>query len=292
MNYRHHFHAGNFADVMKHIIVAELCRSMQEKLKGVLFLDTHSGRGAYDLTVASTGDTLARKPEHPDGIGRLWNQTKLPEAITQYLSFVKAFDLERGGTSQAGPIHYPGSPTFLIGLARVQDRVALCEKHHEECDILKIHCSRPSNGTRVTIQALDGYTAIKAMLPPPERRALILIDPPYELENEVSNIAEAITQGLKRFPSGVFALWYPITERMRIDELNEKLRLLKLPPTLIAEITVDPMQQGLKGCGMLIINPPWHFDKKANEIMQALLPLLKRSSLASTEVDWLVPETT
>ncbi len=291
MNYRHHFHAGNFADVMKHILVSELCRCMQEKPKGVLLLDTHAGRGVYDLSLASKGDSLVRTPEHPDGIGRLWKQEELPKAVLDYLSFVKTFNLNRGGTAENNPQYYPGSPSFLIGLAREQDRVALFEKQPQECDILKINCGRPSKEVRVTIQALDGYTGIKAMLPPPEKRALILIDPPYELEHEVSAIAEGITHGLKRFPSGVFSLWYPITERMRLDELNEKLSGLKLPPTLRVEITVDPLLNGLKGCGMLIINPPWHFDQKAKEIMKALLPHLKRSSSASIEVDWLVPET-
>jgi len=290
VNYRHQFHAGNFADVMKHIILAELCHAMQEKPKGVLFLDTHAGRGTYDLRIATKGDSLARKPEYPDGIGRLWNEPNLPEPILNYLSLVKQFDQSQGSVTPETPVYYPGSPQFFIQLAREQDRISLCEKHPEECEALKINCGRPSKNTRISIQAIDGYTGIKAMLPPPERRALILIDPPYELENEVSHIAEAITEGLKRFPSGVFALWYPITERTKITTLNEKLNLGKLPTTLYAEIIVDPLAQGLKGCGMLIINPPWKFESKVKTILDALLPRLKRSPSGSTQLGWLVPE--
>ena len=163
MNYRHHFHAGNFADVMKHALLLRLVTAMQKKEKGFLYLDTHAGRGSYDLTEAAQGDSLARQPEYPDGIGRLWTRTDLPMALEGYMALVKRFDRE-GGNEEATPRYYPGSPWFVRLLARPQERLVLCEMQPDEFELLDIELDREP---RASVQERDGYGALRAMLPPP-----------------------------------------------------------------------------------------------------------------------------
>ena len=297
MNYRHHFHAGNFADVMKHVFVIQLARALQRKPKGVLFLDTHAGRGSYDLDMAGRGDSLAREPEHPAGIGRVWAGSVRSPALAEYLSLVRGFDekarneAEPRGSVQstaAPPRFYPGSPWLLKLLARDADRIALCERHPEEFQALR-------NGfdwvPRASIHEMDGYTALRAMLPPPERRALILIDPSYEAQEETSLLAGALGEALRRFPSGLYVIWYPITERFESQAFHQEIARLALPPALTLELIVDPGSAGLKGCGLLVLNPPWRFAEEAGPILTELAQRLGRSSAAVERVRWLAPET-
>src|SRR5882672_6885420 len=258
MNYRHQFHAGNFADVMKHALLVQLLRALQKKEKGFLYLDTHAGRGGYDLKAASTGDTLARQPEWPEGIGRLAERVDLPVGVAEYVALAQEFGrrIEKGRdgspsrpelglrplelrTPRRGvptsPNFYPGSPWFARQLARPQDRLALSEKHPAECAALR---DEFQFSPRTTVHEMDGYTALRAMLPPPERRALVLIDPPFEAQDEFAQIASALGEGLKRLAGGVFAVWYPLTVRARVDEFFDTVLALRPPPTLFAELTV------------------------------------------------------
>jgi len=287
MNYRHLYHAGNFADVMKHALLVRLARGLQRKPKGVLFLDTHAGRGAYELALAAKGDSLERAPEYPEGIGRLWSRPDLPADLADYVALVREFD--RAGPAAPGDEshcrRYPGSPWLLKLLAREQDRLALCELHPEEFLALRGEFGRARG---VSVHEMDGYVALRAMLPPPERRALVLVDPPYEAQEEWTRVAAALREGLGRFPSGVYAVWYPLTERAGAAEFFEHLRTLRLPPTLVAELTVEPESTGLKGCGLLIVNPG--FDREADSVLQALAQLLRRASAAGATLRWLVPE--
>lgn len=296
MNYRHHFHAGNFADVAKHALLVQLLRGLQKKEKGFLYLDTHAGRGAYDLAVAARGDTLVRKPEWPDGIGRLLRNADLPPELVDYVSLVQQFDRERASdaATQDGPAagairHYPGSPWIARMLLRPQDRLALCEKHPEEWAAL---CDQFTRAARTLVREMDGYEAVRAMLPPPERRALVLVDPPFESQDEFALMATAVDDALKRFPSGVLAMWYPLTERARIDAFFERLRGLALPPTLIAELAVagDASAIKMKGCGLVVINPPWQLDRSAATIMSFLADVLAQEPGGGGCVTWLVPE--
>jgi 23S rRNA (adenine2030-N6)-methyltransferase len=288
MNYRHHFHAGNFADVMKHALLVRLVAGLQKKEKGFLYLDTHAGRGSYDLTVAEKGDTLARQPEYPNGIGRLWTRTDLPETLAGYVALVKKFDEERGGGG-ATPRFYPGSPWIARRLARPQDRLALCEKHPEEFELLDIALAREP---KVSIQERDGYGALRAMLPPPEKRALVLMDPPFEAADEFARMVAAVEEGLQRLPGGVFALWYPLTERARVDAFFNGLLALKLPPTLMLELEVVGVRSlvKMKGCGLVVINPPWQFDREAGPMLDWLGQALAQESGAGARWTWLVPE--
>ncbi|HEX2854711.1 MAG TPA: 23S rRNA (adenine(2030)-N(6))-methyltransferase RlmJ [Opitutaceae bacterium] len=289
MNYRHHFHAGNFADVAKHALLVQLLRALQKKEKGFLYLDTHAGRGGYDLTAAAQGDTLARKPEWPEGIGRLWaGNSGAPAAISDYVALVREFDRTQGN-KDGGPRFYPGSPWFARQLARPQDRLALCEKQPDECAALR---DGFQFSPRTTVHEMDGYVALRAMLPPLERRALVLIDPPFEAQNEFAQVGAALGEGFRRFASGVFAVWYPLTERARVDAFFAEVFALKPPPTLIAELEIAGEQAGIKmrGCGLLVMNPPWEFERTAASTLDYLGETLAQAPGAGGKVSWLVPE--
>ncbi len=290
MNYRHHFHAGNYADVFKHVLLLQLIRAMQAKEKGFLFLDTHAGRGGYDLTEPMLlPDGRSREPEFPAGIGRVWGEAPASAPLADYLALIRRFNDRRGAT---GPeLHfYPGSPWIARLAARPQDRLVLCELRPDDAEALDFDFAREP---RVLVQAMDGYTGLKAHLPPPEKRALVLIDPPFESLGEFAQILKALSESLRRFPDGVYAVWYPVTERTRVDDLFEALLALRLPPTLFAELTVagDASQVRLKGCGLLVINPPWKIDGAIRAVLPELLRHLCADAGAAARCEWLVPET-
>lgn len=288
MNYRHQFHAGNFADVMKHLLLVQLVTAMQRKEKGFLYLDTHAGRGSYDLERASRGTTLEREPEWPAGIGRLWNAAELPAAVMGYVEQVRTFDRQRGNL-EADPRFYPGSPALVQPLLRAQDRMVLCEREPGEAAALREEMAR---GFRCSVQEMDGYVALRAMLPPSEKRALVLIDPPFESPREFSDIAAALKQGLARLPAGVFAIWYPLTKRARVEAFFSELLQLELPPTAIAELAVEGIDSslGMRGCGVVIVNPPWQFETGLASALNQLAALLAQGRGSSADFSWLVRE--
>jgi 23S rRNA (adenine2030-N6)-methyltransferase len=284
LNYRHIFHAGNFCDVFKHALLVPLVRAMQRKEKGFLFLDTHAGLGAYDLASAPAGRTL----EFADGIARLWNDASPPPALRDYLGLVRRFDRERGGTG-ASPRHYPGSPRLAWMLARPQDRLAASELHPEDCEALR-HEFRAERG--VGIQALDAYAALRAWLPPPERRALVLIDPPYEDANEISRLHAGLGEALRRFPSGVYAVWYPVKDRAGNQAFKAVMRTLPLPPALAVELRVfdnEPADR-LNGCGLLVLGPPWQVADELASAAEALRDRLAIEPGARAGLEWLREE--
>jgi 23S rRNA (adenine2030-N6)-methyltransferase len=294
MNYRHRFHAGNFGDVMKHVVLMRLVAALQRKPKGFLYLDTHAGRGSYDLAAAATGDSLARTPEWPDGIGRLWSRTDLPPALAEYVTLVRDFDRRQGNVTDAVRF-YPGSPWIVRLLARADERLLFCEKHPEEFAALRAEFAPgayPPGAGRITVQETDGYVALRAALPPPQRRALVLIDPPYEAADEVSQVTAALAEGLRRFPNGVFAIWYPLTARARVDEFYADVCALKPPPTFVAELTLAGEQAALRmrGCGLCIVNPPWQMDTEVEPLLSILADLLAQAPGAAARVQWLVRE--
>lgn len=288
MNYRHQYHAGNFADVMKHAVLIQLLRSLQQKEKGFLYLDSHAGRGSYDLAAASKGDTRSREPEWPHGIGRLWSRVDLSPTLTEYVSIVRQFDDARGNRDTI-PRFYPGSPSIVRSLVRAQDRIALFEKHPEEFAALSEEFQFTS---RATVQPIDGYVGLRAMLPPPERRALVLIDPAFEAQNEFEQVASALRDGLKRLPAGVFVIWYPLTDRAPVSEFLDELTLFPAPPTLNLELAIAGERSGIKmrGCGLLVLNPPWKFDVLVEPMLRELAGFLSQAEGSGSRVDWLVPE--
>jgi 23S rRNA (adenine2030-N6)-methyltransferase len=289
MNYRHHYHAGNYADVFKHVLLLQLIRAMQRKEKGFLYLDTHAGRGGYDLSVPSIlPDGRSREPEHPAGIGRLWGAAGPSPVLSDYLGLVRRFN-EREGAAGTELKFYPGSPWVAKMLLRPQDRMALCELRADDAEALDFAFARES---RVTVQVLDGYTGLKALLPPPEKRALVLIDPPFESKTEFTDVLRGLREVFRRMPAAVCAVWYPITERTRVDEFHHGLLALSPPPTLFAEIypAGDDSPVRMKGCGLLVFNPPWQVDGEIRAVLPELLTHLRVDAGGRVASGWVVPE--
>jgi 23S rRNA (adenine2030-N6)-methyltransferase len=285
VNYRHAFHAGNHADALKHALLVRLARAMQRKEGGFLFVDTHAGRGRYDLEMAGVGDSRARQPEWPSGIGRLWEAKAAPAEVAEYVALVRAFD-RRCGNLGAAPRFYPGSPRIAGALARPQDRLELWERHPADAAALAAEFRRER---RVSVHAADGYGALRACLPPRERRALVLVDPPYESPQEWSSVTAALEEGLRRLPSATLAAWYPLTDRAGAEGLLASARGLRAP-SLAVELVIDPAAQGMRGSGMLVVNPPWKFAGEAESVARYLASELPVAREAISSVRWIVSE--
>ena len=289
MNYRHAFHAGNYADVFKHVLLLQLLRALQRKEKGFLYLDTHAGSGTYDLLVASAPvpSRVDRRPEWPDGIGRLWQAMGLPPALEDYVGLVREFARHRGVAGEQ-PRFYPGSPWIAALVSRPQDRLMFWEQQPAEAAVLRDDFARRR---RTAVECGDGYGALRAALPPAERRVLVLIDPPFEDQGEFDAILAALCEGMRRFPSGVYAVWHPVTERASGEAFRAALREAMRQPTVWAElaVTADP-QVRMKGCGLLVINPPWGFAEQLPPVLTVLAERLAIDAGATSRWAWLVPE--
>jgi 23S rRNA (adenine2030-N6)-methyltransferase len=281
VNYRHAFHAGNHADVLKHVVLLALCDALTAKPAACFALDTHAGRGLYALDSASaqrTGEAL-------DGVGRLQAEAPRHPAISRYLAAVKACRAEHGAHA------YPGSPWLLAHALRAQDRIACCELQPEEAGVLRANFARDP---RVAVHERDGYAALKALLPPRQddtrlARGLVLVDPPYEAQLEEFDAAlAALREGLARWPQGTFALWYPIKLRRALQPFYRAAGKLPSKSTLLAELMVRPDDLPLRmnGSGLLLLNPPWRLD----ETLRATLPLLAAAlgeEGAGSRIEWL-----
>lgn len=301
MNYRHRYHAANFADVLKHATLLKLIAGLQTKEKGFLYLDTHAGRGGYDLSEAASGTSREREAEWPKGLGRIWGRHDLPPELSVYVEAVRAFDkttradkereLSEAVELASGlPQFYPGSPWLAQAVLRPQDRAVFCERQPDEAKALE---DAFRGLRRCSIQAMDGYTAVRASLPPPERRALVLIDPPFEAADEWASVITALREGLARLPGGTFAVWYPLTARARVDAFyRQLLSLPKLPPCYTVELLIAGDGAGLKvwGCGLLVINPPWGSARPLDTMARWLGSALAQGEGATGGVHWLVPE--
>jgi len=288
MNYRHAFHAGNFADVFKHVLLGSLVAAMQRKEKPFLYLDTHGGRGRYDLAAADRGESLDRTPEWPDGIGRLWNLADVPVSVARYVSAVRDYN-KRNGVGDGSLRFYPGSPVFAAGWLREHDRIIATEMLGEECTALRREIGgRP----RTSVQLHDGYGALRAFLPPPERRALVLVDPPFEAMDEFTRIEVGVREAIRRLPSAVVAVWYPLTVRSPAQGFVEAMRLARLAPTLDVTfpVHVEDTPGRLNGCGLVILNPPWKIDEEIFPTVTFLSGVLAKEPGGLARIEWLVPE--
>lgn len=276
LSYRHAFHAGNHADVLKHLILIQIAQYLGEKPTPFWIIDTHAGAGRYALDSAHA----SKLAEYRDGIGRLWNAKGLPPAAAEYVDFVRL--LNPDGQLR----HYPGSPWLASQLLRDGDRLRLYELHSSDVKLLQ-DCFR-SSGRQVMVTAGDGFAGLKAVLPPPPRRALVLIDPSYETRDDYTNVIKGLQEALKRFPTGTYALWYPMLTKPESVKLPARLKALGAANWLHATLQVAAPARdgfGMHGSGMFIINPPWTLEKKLHETLPVLVPLLARGEGAKYDLE-------
>lgn len=279
LSYRHIFHAGNFADVLKHASVTLLIQALKRKDKPFFYLDTHAGTGRYDLQ----GSAAQKNREHLYGISKLWERDANPALLRPYLDAIAALN------SPGNLRYYPGSPRLVRQLMRDVDRMALCELHSTDFDWLS---KEFADDSRVSVHAVDGYQALKTFLPPPERRGLVLIDPAFELKDERERLLKALLMAWKRWPTGVFAVWFPILDRDHNDAFYRRLRNSGISNMLLAELSVGPETAalGMYGTGMVIINPPWQLDSELETLLPYLWQTLAENAQGGWRVSWLVGE--
>ena len=285
MNYQHAFHAGNFADVHKHIVLTRVLDYLRQKPTAFRVVDTHAGVGRYDLF----GPQAARSGEWRDGIGRLFAMLRSGAAgtnaaqalIAPYLDIVAALN-------PGGPIRlYPGSPLIVKALLRRQDRLIACELEPSAAASLEAVLR---GGARAKALAMDGWMALFANIPPKERRGLVVIDPPYEESTDFARLSETVAQAHRKWANGVYLLWYPIKTRAEPDALARRLRRLAVPKILRCELTITPPRAdgALAGSGLIIVNPPFPLQRE----LQVVLPVLTRllAPMGAYRLDWLSKE--
>jgi 23S rRNA (adenine2030-N6)-methyltransferase len=276
LNYQHAFHAGNFADVHKHAVLARILSYLKGKPAAFRVIDTHAGAGRYDLL----GPEPTRSGEWRDGIGKIWHARLADEVralLTPYLDAVQ--NLNPGGTLRV----YPGSPLLALALIRPQDRLIACELEPRAAAVLE----GVLRDRRAKVVAIDGWTALGAYVPPKERRGVVLVDPPFEEAADFARLPSALAAAHRKWPTGIYMLWYPIKERAAPDALARRLRKLEMPGVLRCEITLGPPRAdaGLVGSGLIVINPPFKLGADLKVLLPALAGVFAAG--AGCRVDWL-----
>jgi 23S rRNA (adenine2030-N6)-methyltransferase len=270
MNYRHAFHAGNFADVLKHIIITRILIHLREKATPFRVIDTHAGEGLYDLS----GEEASRTGEWRDGVGRLVNAS-LPadtaELVAPYLATVRACN--RTGELR----YYPGSPVLTRHLLRPQDRLIACELEPRAAAALSRHLRR---SPAAKVMGVDGWIALNAYVPAKERRGLVIVDPPFEQPDDLTRRADGVTAAHRKWPTGIYLMWYPIKDRDGADRFIRRLQRAGMEKCLRVEFAVAAPQpdRGLSACGMVVVNPPWKLAAEIRIFAPALIGLLGRDS--------------
>lgn len=279
MNYRHAYHAGNFADVVKHIILTRIVLYLQRKEQAFRVMDTHAGIGRYDLKGTEAGKTS----EWVSGIGRLMGaklDPQVAELLAPYLDIIRAENVD--GQMR----HYPGSPLIVRHLLRKQDRLSALELHPQDAKLLA-EVFEGDFQTRVT--ELDGWLALGAHLPPKEKRGLVLIDPPFEVGGEFDRLVEGLARAHKRFSGGTFALWYPVKDIQQLRRFTDMLADTGIPKILRTELMIraPSAEPRLDGTGMIIVNPPFTLEAELQTILPALSKILSDEPNAGFRVDWI-----
>ncbi|MGL5250533.1 MAG: 23S rRNA (adenine(2030)-N(6))-methyltransferase RlmJ [Vibrionaceae bacterium] len=278
LSYRHSFHAGNHADVLKHIVLTLILDALKQKEAPFVYYDTHSGAGRYDLQ----GAHATKTGEFKEGIELIWQRDDLPAPLANYVNIIKK--LNPNGALR----FYPGSPLIARTLLREQDKASLSELHPTDFALL---LQEMRGDRQVKVFQEDGYARLKASLPPKTRRGVVLIDPPYELKTEYQDVVDGIAQSVKRFATGVYAIWYPVVYRRNVDVITRGLAELGIRKILQLELGVRPDSDefGMSASGLIVINPPWQL----HETMQSVLPWLQSVLAPQTGhhlVRWVVPE--
>jgi len=282
MNYRHAYHAGSFADVVKHAVLARVLVHLVAKPQAFRVVDTHAGSGRYDLS----GPEASRTGEWRSGIGRVIAATLPADAASlaaPYLAAVQA--LNDRDTLRI----YPGSPLIARALMRPQDRLIACELEPQAAKALA-HAIK--GDVRLKAIAIDGWTALNAYVPPSERRGVVVVDPPFERSDDFARLAEGLSQAHRKWPTGIYLLWYPIKDRDGPDALVRRIKRSGIAKVLRAELFVSPLSDPnrLNGSGLLIVNPPWTLERELRILLPALADVLSPSGGGRVVLTWLTPE--
>jgi len=281
MNYRHAFHAGNFADVVKHATLARILAHLKEKPAAFRVVDTHAGAGLYDLG----GPEASRTGEWRDGIAKVSAAKLAPEVrelLAPYLDAIAA--LNSGGALKV----YPGSPSLALRWLRPQDRLIACERQPAAAHALAASLRGDSRAKAV---AIDGYTGLNAYVPPKERRGLVLIDPPFEQPDEYARLARALAGAHRKWPTGIYALWYPIKDQREAEGFARRMAQLGVPRMLRTELTLRAKAaERLRGSGLILVNPPWRLERELAVLYPALAQALASPAQGVTRIGWLTHE--
>ncbi len=276
LSYRHAFHAGNHADVLKHLVLIQLTRYLCQKEKPFWYIDTHSGAGAYALD----SGYAAKLAEYIDGVARLWGRTDLPKPLADYVDLVRRLNSDRR------LLVYPGSPHFALWTMRDQDRLRLFELHSKDARLLQENFK--DAGKQVIVDPTDGFAGLKALLPPAPRRSLVLIDPSYEEKQDYDRVFKALKEALSRFPGGTYMLWYPQLTRLDAHELPGRLKNLPAKSWLHVTLRVkEPAKDGfgMHGSGLFVLNPPWTLHDTLAGVMPYLVSALGLDSGAGFSLE-------
>lgn len=278
LSYRHSFHAGNHADVLKHTVLTLILTALKQKEKGFFYLDTHSGTGRYSLMSFEAEKT----GEYIEGIARLWERDDLPEEVALYINEIKK--INKGKLK-----FYAGSPLLAVQQLREQDRALLTELHPNDYPLLRQEFAKAKN---VVTKRENGFQQLKAALPPKEKRGLVLIDPPYELKEDYELVVKAIIEGYKRFATGIYAIWYPVVLRQHTKRIVKGLQETGIRKILQIELAVRPDsdQRGMTASGMIVINPPWQLEIQMKKILPYLTEVLVPEGTGAWSVGWITPE--
>ncbi len=282
MNYRHAFHAGNFADVFKHAVLCRILHYLRAKPAAFRVIDTHAGAGLYDLA----GPEASRGGEWHDGIGRLIAAplaAPVAALLAPYLEVMAALN-ERGQLKT-----YPGSPALARAWLRPQDRLIACEIEPKAGAALRQNLR---GDIRIKTLEIDGWTALGAYVPPKERRGLVLVDPPFEQDGDFYRLARGLAAAHRKWATGIYALWYPIKGRSEPDAFAKALRRAGIGKMLRAELMVAPLSDPthLNGCGLILVNPPWTLESELSVLLPALADILGRDGKGAFRLDWLTRE--
>lgn len=278
-SYRHIYHAGNFADVFKHVVLVSLLQSLQRKESGFCFHDTHAGIGLYNLR----SNEALKNREFEQGVQKVLNATDPPALVHEYLQIIKAVNDDNALD------YYPGSPMVARKLLRMQDQMLLTELNTTDYALLK-------NGflkdTQVAVHLQDAWQGLRAFLPPKLKRGLVLIDPPYEIKSEIKDLTSSLQVAYKKWPTGMYAIWYPIFEDNFHKRLAHQLKETGIRKILDCQLIVRDASDGPRmiGSGMLIINPPWQLNEQLQKVLPWLWQQLNQRNKGSYQLEWLVPE--
>ncbi len=279
LSYRHSFHAGNFADVLKHIILIKILEHLKKKDKPFCCIDTHAGPGEYAL---DEGYALKNR-EFENGIAKLWQRDDLPDSVANYVNFIKKFN----NTDEL--IRYPGSPLIIKQFLRNNDRLFLYELHSTEIELLNLAVTRDR---RVKVFHADGLKNVLGLLPPNEHRGMILIDPSYEIKSDYNLVIETLIQMHKRFATGIYALWYPVVERSRNKQLEKAIKNSGIKNVQLFELGIktDTHEHGMTASGMIVVNPPWTLAADMQQILPWLADVLGIDGAGLYRIETLVGE--